>query len=99
MMRARVVCDLTTVSNLIIGAKSAIINCLFARNAVVSSIVVSLNRRRRLMRLVDTVMHILGAIRISHDTHAAAAVIAVADIYYWYIELGLRVMLLMRRRR
>lgn len=93
--------DFTVISNFIINAESAIAHCFFIGNAVVSNTVVSLNRRHCLMRLVDIEMRILllCATRISHDTRATVALIIVADIYHWYIELGLRMVLLVRRRR
>lgn len=93
--------DFTIISNFIINAESAIAHCFFIGNAVVSNAVVSLNRRHCLMRLANIEMRILllCAIRISHDTRATVAMIIVAGIYHWYIELGLRVVLLMRRRR
>lgn len=84
MMRARVIRDFTTVSDLIINAESAIAHCFFIGNAVVSNTVVPLICRHRLMRLADIEMRVLlfCAIRISHDTRAAAAVIVVASIYH-----------------
>lgn len=94
--------DFTIISNSIINAESAIAHWnFFIGNAVVSNTVVPLDRRHRLMRLdADIEMRILllRATRISHDTRATVAVIIVAGIYHWYIELGLRMVLLVRRR-
>lgn len=93
--------DFTIISNFIINAESAIAHCFFIGNAVVSNTVVSLNRRHCLMGLdIDIEMRILllCATRISHDTRATVAMITVAGIYHWYIELGLRMVLVRRRR-
>lgn len=83
MIRACVIRDFITVTDLIINAESAIVRCFFIGNTVVGNTVVSLICRHCLMRFADIEMHVLFcAIRISHNTRATAAVIVVAGIYH-----------------
>lgn len=102
MMRARMICNLTTAIDLIISAETAVGHCLLAGDAIVGRAIVSRGHCGcRLMRLADVMRVLLlcdtRISRIGDARAAATAMTAVAGIYRWYIDLGLRMMRLLMR--
>lgn len=101
MMSARMICNLTTATDLIVSAETAVDgHCLLAGDAVSRAIISWGRRGCRLMRLADVMRVLLlcdiRISRISDACTAATAMTVVASVYRRYIELGLRMMLLMR---
>lgn len=99
MMHVCMICNFTTATDVSVSIETAVGHRLLTHT--INRAVISRGYRGcRLMRLCD-VMRILLLCdsRISRISDARAATTAMTDIagvYRWYIQLGLRMMLLMR---
>lgn len=96
MMRICMICNFTTATDLSVSAEIATGHCLLAGDTINCAINSWGHRGCRLMRFADMMrVLLLCNIRISRISDiCAAAVTTVAGVYRWYIELGLRMMLM-----
>lgn len=100
MMHVCMICNFTTATGLSVSVETAVGHCLLTGDTIDRAIISRGHRGCRLMRLCD-VMRILllcdsRISRTSDARTATAAMTAIAGVYRWYIQLGLRMMLLVR---